>query len=408
MIPRLKPTLDGRELYAAFTLPRQDDVERFETAFAEKMEQKHGIAFPYGRTALYFLLKALKLEGREIICPAYTCVVVPHAIVMSGNHPIFVDCQEQDFNMNLDLVLQSITEKTGAIIATSIFGYPVNLDQLDSLRKKYSHIYIIQDCAHSFAAHWKGRPVQKEGVAAFYGLNISKIITSIFGGMITTDNDKLAAELRHLRKEHLRPPTLGKSIRRLLYLLAVYPTFLTPFYTLVNRLERWGWLATFVDYYEEETIDMPDDFLEMMRPIEARVGEVQLEKYDQIIAHRRNLAKLYSDHLKDLPALEPPPLIEGATYSHYVPKVNNRKKILERALQSGLQLGWLIEYSIPQMAAYRQRYPDQPDCPFANRFSRETINLPLHINPSQFSRVYSKLKKVIFNEKAALNKQRII
>ena len=47
MIPRLKPTLDGRELYAAFTLPRQDDVERFETEFAEKMEQKHGIAFPY-------------------------------------------------------------------------------------------------------------------------------------------------------------------------------------------------------------------------------------------------------------------------------------------------------------------------------------------------------------------------
>jgi len=405
MIPRLKPTLDGRELQAALTLPRQDDVERFETAFAEKMNQKHGIAFPYGRTALYLLLKALKLEDREIICPAYTCVVVPHAIVKSGNHPVFVDCQEQDFNMNLDLVLQSITEKTGAIIATSIFGYPVNLDQLDSLRKKYPHIYIIQDCAHSFAAQWKGRPVQKEGVAAFYGLNISKIITSIFGGMITTDNDALATKLKDARREHLRPPTLSKSIRRLLYLLAVYPTFWTPFYTLVNCLERWGWLAKFVDYYEEEIIDMPDDFLEMMSPIEARVGKVQLEKYDQIIAHRRHLAKLYSDHLKDLPALEPPPLIEGATYSHYVPKVNNREKLLERALQNGLQLGWLIEYSIPQMAAYRQRYPDQPDCPFSNRFSQETINLPLHTNTLQALKIYSKLKKVIFNEKTDLNKQ---
>lgn len=298
MIPRLKPALGWKELTAAFSLPKQNDVERFEKAFAEKMGQKHAIAFPYGRTGIVMLLEALGLKGKEVICPAYTCVVVPHAIVTSGNEPVFVDSQEYDFNMDLGLVEEAITEKTGAIIATSIFGYPVNLDKLDMIKKEYPHIHIIQDCAHSFAAEWKGRPVQKEGVAAVFGLNISKLMTSIFGGMITTDDGELAERLVDLRNRKLKPASTNKSLRRFLYLLTVYPAFWGPVYGMVNWIERMGWLNYFVKYYDESEIDMPNDYLESMSKVEARVGIAQLSRYDKIIEERRSMAVYYHAHLE--------------------------------------------------------------------------------------------------------------
>ncbi len=376
MIPRLKPDLDWRELIAAFSPPRKDDVERFEHAFAEEMDQRHAIAFPYGRTGLVLLLEAMGLKGREVICPAYTCVVVPHAIVTSGNEPVFVDSQERDFNMNLDLVPQAITEKTGAIIATSIFGYPVDIDRLDEIREQYPHIKIIQDCAHSFAAEWKGRPVQKAGDAALFGLNISKLITSIFGGMITTDDDYLANRLRSLRDKHLKPATLGKSLKRLFYLLAVYLSFWPPFYGFVNWLERIRLLDRFVRYYDEAVIDMPDDFLEMMTKIEARVGFIQISKYRKVIEHRKKTANVYHNALKYRENYQLPPQLEGATYSHYVPRVRERKTIIERALRNNIQLGELIEYSIPEMTVYQKFKHVEGD--HAKLMAETTINLPVH------------------------------
>lgn len=377
MIPRLKPALGWREVFAALTPPRPTDVERFEAAFAREMGQRHAIAFPYGRTGLLLLLEAMGLKAREILCPAYTCVVVPHAIVLSGNEPVFIDSQDHDFNMDLALAEKLISANTGAIVATSIFGYPVDLDRLEAIRKRHLQVKVIQDCAHSFAAEWNGRPVQQAGDAAVYGLNISKLMTSIFGGMVTTDDDALAARVRALRDERLKPATLAKSVRRLLYLLAVYPAFWGPIYALVNRLERAGWLDRFVRYYDDAKIDMPPDYLEKMTRIEARVGLAQTKKYRGIVATRRQIAKLYDEQLRDS-ELRLPPIVEGATYSHYVSRVENREAVVAAALERGVQLGTLIEYSVPEMPGYRVRATGRsPACPAAHRMARTSINLPV-------------------------------
>lgn len=378
MIPRLKPALSWREVFAALTPPRSADVERFEAAFAQEMGQRHAIAFPYGRTGLLLLLEAMGLKGREILCPAYTCVVVPHAVVVSGNEPVFVDSQDHDFNMDLGLAEKLISANTGAILATSIFGYPVDLDRLDAIRRRHPQVKIIQDCAHSFAAEWNGRPVQQAGDAAIYGLNISKLMTSIFGGMVTTDNDALAARVRALRDERLRPATLAKSVRRILYLLAVYPAFWGPIYALVNRLERSGLLDRFVRYYDEAKIDMPPDYLERMTRVEARVGLAQTKKYRRIVAARQQIASLYDEQLRDSEQLRLPPIVEGATYSHYVPRVENREAVVADALGRGVQLGILIDYSVPEMPGYRARAAGRPpDCPVAHNMARTSINLPV-------------------------------
>lgn len=381
MIPRLKPPLGFAELGAVFPLPRRGDVEGFEQAFATEMGQRHGIAFPYGRTALMFLFEALGLRDREIICPAYTCVVVAHAIVHSGNTPVFVDSREDDFLMDLDLAETAITGRTGSIVATSLFGQPVDLDRLAELQHRHPEVAVIQDCAHSFAASYKDRPVQVAGRAAIYGLNVSKMITSIFGGMVTTDDDDLARNIRRMRDERLEPGRVTKSLRRTLYLLATYPAFTRSIYGLVNRLERWGLLDGFVKYYDESLITMPEDHLEAMTPVEARVGCTQLRKYQRVVEHRRSAAVQYREALSDVEGLKLPPATPGATFSHYVVKSDQAAFYLREGLRRGVQLGTLIEYVVPDMQAYRKcRFYDRG---VARRFVGRVLNLPVHYGVDQ-------------------------
>lgn len=396
MIPRLKPQLGGREIAAALSVPRADDVSRFERAFAELMGQPEAIAFPYGRTGLIVLLEALGIANGEIICPAYTCVVVPHAIVRSGSEPVFVDSRADEFNMDLDLAEAAITPNTRAIVATSLFGYPVDLDRLEQIRSRHPKIAIIQDCAHSFGAEWQGKPVQCAGDAAIFGLNVSKIITSIFGGMVTTESAALAARIREIRDQRLSKPAFVKSLRRLLYLFATIPAFTESGYTWVNRLERSGLLDRFVRYYDENCIDMPGDYLEALTSVEARVGSAQVERYSEIISSRRAVAEWYFDALDDVPGLTLPPRVRGATYSHFVPLVEDRDRVLEAMLHEGVQLGQLIEYSIPSMAAYVNRCGSRGrSFPVADDLSRRTINLPVAAGMGAAERTVAALRKVV-------------
>jgi len=376
MIPRLKPTIGVRELVAAFQLPRRDDVERFEQSFAELMGQKYALAFPYGRTGLMLLLEALGLKDKEIICPAYTCVVVPHAITYSGNKPVFIDCEEGGFNMDLNIAEHAINEKTGAIIATSLFGYPVNMDRLDEIRKRHPNIFIIQDCAHSFAATWNGKPVQKEGIAALFGLNISKILTSIFGGMITTDNEDVYRKLKTMREQRLKKPGWGKGLRRLLYLLAVYPAFWEPVYGLINRLERLGVLNYFVKYYDDAKIDMPSDYKVKMSPIEARVGMIQINKYENIIRARRKYASYYKLNLQNDILIKSANKVEASTHSQIVALIDQREFVLKEALKMGVQFGIVLEYCVPNMKVYNKI--DKSNI-YANAtyYAEHIINLPV-------------------------------
>src|SRR5712691_11257761 len=122
MIPRFKPWLRALELTAVLR-PAGDAVGAFETAFARALQAGHALAFPYGRSALWAFYKALGIAGAEVVMPAYTCSVVAHATVLSGNVPRFVDICLDDYNMDLTHVERVLTSRTRAVIATHLFGY---------------------------------------------------------------------------------------------------------------------------------------------------------------------------------------------------------------------------------------------------------------------------------------------
>lgn len=109
LTPRLKPNYTFSDWLAVLNIFQKNPIESYENEFAKKFENDYGVMFQHGRTVLYALLKVWGLENDEVICPAYTCVVVPNAIVLSGNIPVFVDSDKNSFNMDLKLLEDSIT-----------------------------------------------------------------------------------------------------------------------------------------------------------------------------------------------------------------------------------------------------------------------------------------------------------
>jgi len=379
LIPRLKPCFDHRELLAALT-PTSGNIEKFEKAFAGKFGCAHGVMFPHGRSGLYVLFKIWGLKDAEVVVPAYTCVVVPHAVVLSGNAPVFVDCAKGSFNMDLDGIRKVINHKTRVVIPTHLFGYPMDVKAIEVIvqeaEEKYGHkIFVVQDCAHSFGAKWNGELVTKYGDAALFGLNISKTISSIFGGMITINNKEIADELRSFRDGNFKRRGFEKTIRRFLYLLSTYATFNPYVYYWVNTLERHGLIDHFVKYYDESEIKFPSDWDEMPAEIEARIGLANLEKYEEIIRRRIDNARRYFSGLKDSTGTKLPSNAERATFSHFVVLVENKDRLLRECLKRGIQLGWLIEYNIPEMKAYGAHNPQK--FPVAASYARSAINLPV-------------------------------
>lgn len=381
MIPRFKPWLGWAEIFTIFR-PNKGAVQRFEQNYAKKFKAVDAVAFPYGRSAQWAFFNAVGIKNAEIIMPAYTCSVVAHAVTLSGNTPRFIDIDLNDYNMNLDEAEAAINENTRAIIATHTFGYPQDLDRLEAMvahaEKKYRNkIWLMQDCCHAFGAEWNGRMIGTSGDVAVYALNISKMITSIFGGMLTFQDQALADQVRAWRDANYHKASGWKAIQRRLYLLVIYIAFNEKIYGLILLLqEKTPLLNRFTKkYHLDDKIHFPPDFQDRMMEVEAAVGLAQLNRYDAIIKNRRANAAWYNEKLPKRHGWIFPPLIEGATYSHYVVRVPERKKIKDEWASKGCELGELIQYSIPLLQGYACNA--QSNCGNSEIASLRTINFPV-------------------------------
>jgi len=304
---------------------------------------------------------------------------VQHAICLSGNIPVFVDSVKDSWNMDLNELERAITEKTKAIVVTHLFGYPMDVIKVQELvrqaEEKYGHkIYVIQDVAHSFGARWNGDLVTKYGDASIFGMNVSKILNSVFGGMVITNNKQYAEELRTFRTDISKGNRYIKSVKRILYHLAIRVSFNSIVYGFVNWLERKKVLDRFVKYYEDDRIYFPNDWDSPVTNTEASVGRVQLLKYDEIIDKRRSVALEYKAAFETNDEVHFMNDLPGATYSHCVALVDNREAWLEKYSKQGMQLGILIEYSVPEMKAFNKF--KTKEYPQAAYYMERSINFP--------------------------------
>lgn len=406
MIPRFRPFIRYKELRALLFQPKEA-VHVFEKEFARMFGAIDALAFPYGRSALWAFLKSQCIIDSEIIMPAYTCSVVAHAISISGNKPVFVDINLSDYNMSLESLKNSITCSTRAIITTNTFGYPQNARRLQNIirnaESNFGHkIWLIQDCCHAFGAESHNQLIGSCGDVAIYAFNISKILTSIFGGVLAFQDQDLAAQVRYWRDTNYAKPSLLKGLKRRIYFLVTFVAFSDIFYSFTHFLwSKTTVLSKYTDkYHLDNRIHLPPDFKEFMMPVEASVGLVQLSRYHRIIRKRRQMSRNYTDRLRENPDLYVSPYNPSATYSHFVVSSFDRDKVHNFFLSKNIELGKMIDYVVPCTTPYKAL---AHECSFPNSIVASTslLNLPLH--DSCMEQVVKCFDEYLYNELADLH-----
>jgi perosamine synthetase len=237
-------------------------IKDFEVKFAGSVGCKHGIAVCNGTAAIDAAVDALGFgPGDEVILPAFTIISCVNQIVRCGAIPVLVDSDPLTWNMNVSEIEEKITSRTKAIMVVHIYGLPVDLDPVLKIAKKYNLI-VIEDAAEAHGQTYKGKPCGSFGDISTFSFYSNKHITTGEGGMIVTNNDRLAEECRSLRNLCFQPN------KRFVH-------------------ERLGWNLR-------------------MTNMQAALGLAQLERLNQFLIKKKSMGARYTELLKDTKGLQLP------------------------------------------------------------------------------------------------------
>lgn len=220
MIPVSEPVLGEREaeyvaecLSTGWISSNGRFIEAFETAWADYCGRRFGVAVSNGTVALQLAVAALGIgPGDEVILPAFTIVSCALAVVYAGATPVLVDADPETWCMDVSHVEARITSRTRAIMPVHIYGHPVDMDPLVEVARRHG-LAIIEDAAEAHGAEYLARMNDSEtwrrcgsfGEASCFSFYANKLVTTGEGGMIVTDDDRLAQRLRSLRNLAFEP-----------------------------------------------------------------------------------------------------------------------------------------------------------------------------------------------------------
>ncbi|MDM7935294.1 MAG: DegT/DnrJ/EryC1/StrS family aminotransferase [Methanothrix sp.] len=203
-IPIAKPIIGEEEIAAVVEVLRSgmlaqgEAVARFEEMFARYIGAKHAVAVGNGTIALDLALKALGLRpGDEVITPAFTFIATANCVLYQGMRPPFADVDARTFNIDPEDLAERITPRTRAVIGVHLYGQPFDLRAVQEICDDKG-LFLVEDCAQAHGAEFEGRKVGTFGIGCF-SFYPTKNMTTGEGGMITTEDDGLAARLRLLR-----------------------------------------------------------------------------------------------------------------------------------------------------------------------------------------------------------------
>lgn len=307
-------------------------VEEFERSFAVYCGTKHAVAVNSGTAALHLALLALDIkEGDEVITTPYTFFATVEAILYCGATPIFVDIDADTFNINPEKIEEKITQKTRAILPVHLYGQAAEMDKILELAKKYN-LAIVEDACQAHGALYNGKRVGGIGDAGCFSFYPTKNLSAWGeGGIITTNNEKIAEKAKSLRSH-------GSKSR-----------------------------------YQHEDVG----FNERMNGIQGAVLGVKLKHLDEWNTKRRRRAALYSELLKGLPIILPKEE-NGHVYHLYTIKTPRRNELKKYLEEQGIETA--IHYEMPlhfQKACEPLGY-EAGDFPNAEKVSRESLSLPLN------------------------------
>src|SRR6476620_8033731 len=268
-IPLARPYLDGREEELVLDVLRSGDLalgpvyRRFEEAFADIAGTAHAVACSSGTAGLHASLARLGVgPGDEVVTSSFSFVASANVILVQHATPVFADIDEQTFNVDPEAVEAAITPRTKAILPVHIFGYPCDIEAISRIAAEHG-IPVVEDACEALGCSVAGRRVGTHGNPAVYGFYPNKQLTTGEGGMITTDDEDVALDLRSLVNQ-------GRSVNG-------------------------DWL-----------VHQRIGFNQRMDEMSAAIGIAQLEKLDALLEARRRVAERYDALLAGIDGVELP------------------------------------------------------------------------------------------------------
>ncbi|OPA80200.1 aminotransferase DegT [Paenibacillus selenitireducens] len=312
-------------------------IERFEQGFCDFCDTKHAISCSNGTTALHLALMAHGVErGDEVIIPTLTFVATANAVNYCGATPVFIDSEPDTWNINPELIETKITPRTKGIIVVHIYGHPVNMDPIMDIAQKHG-LFVIEDAAEALGAEYKGKMIGSIGHSATFSLFGNKIITTGEGGMITTNDDRIAQQIRLLKGQGQDPqkrywfPVIGYNYR--------------------------------------------------MTNIQAAVGYGQLENIDWHVDQRIRVAKLYEQYLQDDVRLTLPVQKDWARNVFWMSSiilnkgtVQDRDHVMIQLKERGIETRPFF-YPMHMLPPYKKLQKEE-EFPVVNRISALGMNVP--------------------------------
>jgi len=325
-----------------------------EEAIAAYHGVKYAVAVASGTDALHLALRVAGItSGDEVITTPFTFIATAEAASYIGAKPVFVDIDPVTFNMDIAKIESAITIKTKAIIPVHLYGAPVEMDKLMELAKKHG-LKVIEDCAQSFGAEFRGRKTGVFGDIGCFSFFPSKNLGCYGdGGMVVTDDAKLAEHLLSLRNH-------GSSVR----------------------------------YYHNEV-----GYNSRLDEIQAAILRIKFKHIDEYNAKRRNNAFLYNKFLAGT-GIQTPSEQEGTkhVFHQYTIRVKNRDAVKQK-LDAGNVTSSMIYYPVPLhlQAAYKDLGMKPGSLPKAELAAQDVLSLPMYpeLTEEQIKLVADAVKKAL-------------
>jgi dTDP-4-amino-4,6-dideoxygalactose transaminase len=312
-----------------------DEVAEFESSVARYLGVKHAIGVASGTDALQIALMSIGLKpGDEVITTPFTFVATAETIALLGGKPVYVDVDEETFNINPEFISDKITSRTRAIIPVHLYGQTADMDEIKEVIQG-KDIFIIEDSAQAFGAEYKGRKAGSMGDIACISFFPTKNLGA-FGdaGMVVTNNDELAEKIKMIR-------THGSNVKYHHKILGIN-----------SRLDT----------------------------IQAAILLVKLKYIDRWNQRRMEIAGKYNELLKDISNIEIPhvrPYNKHVFHQYTIRIKNSRDELREFLRAEGIQTA--VHYPIPLhlQEAFKSFEYRKGDFPISEKLSKEVLSLPM-------------------------------
>jgi dTDP-4-amino-4,6-dideoxygalactose transaminase len=339
-------------------------IAEFEAAFAGRhgLDPPSAIAAAYGRMAFYYILEALDLPpGSEIIFPSLTFWVVPELARVAGLSVVFADVDPATFNMDPDSVERLITDKTRAIVPTHLYGLPCDMDRILAIAGRHNLI-VLEDCAHSLGARYKGKPVGTFGTGALFSFQTLKPLNCYGGGLALVTDAAVAAKVRKI--VDALPWPSEKRVRDRLLMGRLQRIFIKPWVFSISLFPVL-WISALIDANPDVFLwekirslhPLPEQYAERFPNAQAVIGLEALKHLDEWTAQAQANAQHVTRALSGVPGIQPPQIPPDRThvfyqYCVYGPQGPKRDELVVRCVRRGIDIETLHVDVPPDMELF--------------------------------------------------------